>query len=229
MTDSTALQTLITGFGAFGEVGCNPSERLVKHLSYEVVLGHDLTRLLLPVSYTRAPQLLLEAMEAGGRDGRPFDNVLLLGVAAGSATWRVEQWGHNFDGPHPDVDGERPGLLGRVIVADAPDRYAATLPVERMVEGLTAINAPACLSESAGAYLCNHVLFRALHHAAKAGYKARVGFLHIPADEQTFSGVHGLESPVEVCLDDQGKRPHFPFAMHLAALRAVLAALIATE
>ncbi len=206
------LQTLLTGFGAFGRVVSNPTERLVRHFEAdpEAAKGHDLTCCVLPVSFQCAPDLLRAQIEIGGRGGRPFDVILMLGVASGSPHWRVERLGRNADAPLTDADGFTPPA--RAIVADAPNTLSVTLPTEPQFAAIAALGLPAAFSDTAGAYLCNHALFTTLHHLKTTGHPARAGFLHVPADEETFAP--GITTA-----------PQFPFAQHVAALHAVLAAL----
>ncbi|MCS6776063.1 MAG: hypothetical protein RMJ43_04295 [Chloroherpetonaceae bacterium] len=205
------LQILLTGFGPFRSVVSNPTERLIGHFRSEPVPGHDLTLRVLPVAFREAGQILLADLEVGGREGRPFDRVLLLGVAQGSRCWRVEQWGRNQVGLLPDVTGYVPPA--GPIVADGPPLLPCTLPVERMTAAIEYAGLPAVASQNAGDYLCNYVLYLTLHYLQTRGYPARAGFLHVPADEQTFRpGVTTASC--------------FPFARQVAALRAVLHTLI---
>ena len=201
------MQTLLTGFGPFGNVVSNPTERLLQHFASEEAPGHDLSFCLLPVSYTRASRLLREAIDRGGCQGRPFDTVLMLGVAARSPHWRVERYGRNVCGDLRDADGQMP--LSPLLAPGAPEALPVTLPVEPMFQALTQIALPAVFSDSAGAYLCNVALFTALQHLQATGHPAKAGFLHVPADEQTFA-------------QDTEESPVFPFGQHVQAVRAVL-------
>ena len=204
-------QTLLTGFGPFGNVVSNPTERLIQRFATETVPGHRLTFCALPVSFARADALLQSALTAGGENGRPFENVLMLGVAAGSSRWRVERLGRNRDDPRlPDADGF--SSPHRAILPDGPKTLASTFPVETILAALHAGGIPAVLSEDAGSYLCNHVLFTTLEWLRRTGSTARAGFLHVPADEQTFA-------------DGQILSPYFPFEQHIEAIRLTLAAL----
>jgi pyroglutamyl-peptidase len=205
------MQTLLTGFGPFGNVVSNPTERLVRHFATEAMAEHELTVCHLPTSFARAPALMQCALEQGGRDGRPFDNVLMLGVATGSARWRVERFGRNHDDALTDVDDFTPPA--RTIIEGAPDLLPVTFPVETMVTALEQAGLPSVASESAGAYLCNHVLFTTLHYLQSAQPSVRAGFLHVPADPQTFR-------------PDLTSAPCFPFAQHIEAVWVVLSALV---
>src|SRR5690242_4159837 len=102
------LQILLTGFGPFGKVIDNPTERLARAFALEAVAGCELTTCVFPTSFARAPELMRAQLEIGGRDGRPFDAVLMLGVASGSPVWRVEQFGRNEKKALEDADGFTP-------------------------------------------------------------------------------------------------------------------------
>lgn len=210
---AAGYRTLITGFGPFGTVVSNPAERIVEALRTEQIPGHDLTLLTLPTAFRRAPELIRQALLAGSSDGRPFDFVLMLGVSAGSPRWRVECFGRNRDDPSArDIDGNY-GSKGS-IDSTQPDLLAATLPVSSLVEALQSAGCPAVASDSAGSFLCNNLLFTVLAALRQIGGSTRAGFLHIPADEQTFRP--GVATATAL-----------PFAQHLEAVRAVLARLAA--
>lgn len=185
------MRVLLTGFGPFGEVVSNPTERIVTALG----------GLALPTSFARAPRLLAERLAA--EPG--FDAVLMLGVAESSEEFRVETLGHNRDEARiVDVDGEQPR---GPIVASGPETLPVTVDPERMRAALERRGLPASLSGSAGAYVCNRLLFSTLHHLQ--GTALRAGFLHVPAD------VHTHQRP----------RTERPYEQLVAAVEAALASL----
>ena len=206
------LHTLLSGFGPFGNVSDNPTERLARHFDTVTVPGHELTICTLPTSYTRAPQLLQEALRQGDRDGNPFDVVLMLGVAAGSENWRVETQGLNWnDSNMADVDGVQ--MSGSPITDEGPARLPITLSAHLIERAIHAVGAPVVLSVSAGAYLCNHLLYTTLYHIGENS-PIRAGFLHVPADEKTYDAESTENGE---CV--------FPFSQHVSVLRSVLEAL----
>ena len=207
------IQTLLTGFGPFGSVANNPTERLVRHFANETVSGLAIATCALPTSFARSKGAFRAALDAGGRNGQPFEIVLMLGVAAGSAGWRVETQGLNWDAPAiPDVDGFCPS--GGKIVADGSAHLPIKLPPQAMLSAIEAIGLPVTLSDSAGQYLCNHLLYTALHLAQTRRLPLRAGFLHVPADEHTFASGGAAFANSRV----------FSFNQHIAAVRAVLEA-----
>ena len=203
------VQTLLTGFGPFGPVLSNPTGRLVEHFAREAVEGHRITTCLLPTSFRRAPAIMDLALEAGGEAGQPFDLILMLGVAQGSPGWRVERYGRNADNARPDVDDFTPEA--GPIVANGPNILNVTLPVEELVTALLRAGLPTVASDSAGGYLCNHILYHTLYRLHRDGAKTAAGFLHVPADDLT--GGPAVPSAAST------------FNQQVAAVRAVLAAL----
>ena len=66
------------------------------------------------------------------------------------------------------------------VVPGAPDAYFATLPTRRIVEKLRGEDIPAQLSYSAGTFVCNNLLYCALHESAQKFPATRCGFVHVP-------------------------------------------------
>ena len=76
----------------------------------------------------------------------------------------------------------------RPIAPDGPAAYFATLPVRVIKEQLCAAGIPAAVSNSAGTYLCNQVMYTALHWAANHKPTSQIGFLHVPALPEQMAG-----------------------------------------
>lgn len=205
------LQTLLTGFGPFLSVVSNPSERLARYFDLHPVKGHTLTTRVLPVSFREATRLMEDAIAAGGAEGLPFDIVLMLGVASNRPYWSVERLGRNQSTTSVmDCDNRR--WSDRIIVSEAPPILPVTFPVADLLSALVDTRLPAVASDSAGDYLCNHVLYWTLQHLQAERHGARAGFLHIPADDATFA-------------PDDAQRSTFTFEQHCTAVRAVLESL----
>lgn len=158
------MRVLLSGFGPFGEVTSNPTERLARRFG----------GVALPTSFARAPRQLFEQVDR-------HDVVLMLGVAESSEDFRVETLGHNRDAARiVDVDGEQPR---GAIVEGGPDTLPVTIDAEGMLAAIRRAGLAASLSPSAGAYVCNRLLYVTLHRLQ--GAATRAGFLHVPADRDT--------------------------------------------
>jgi len=169
------MRILITGFEPFGESSVNPSERLVNTLASRSFTGVELSTRILPVDTQRAPQQLLAALE----EVQP-EAVICLGEAARRAKISIERVAVNLlDFVIPDNSGQK--LQDLPIIPGVPDAYFSTLPVRRLHSALLNAGIPAELSLTAGAYLCNQVMYTLLHHLAQTGQTIPAGFIHLPS------------------------------------------------
>jgi pyroglutamyl-peptidase len=166
---------LVTGFEPFAGADDNPSARLVELLNAGASKTPNVRTAILPVSATRMPPALAELLESM----RP-DVVLGVGEARGSATVRVERVAVNLlDFRVADNDGLEPHESP--VVPGGPPAYFTTLPATNLVSAIRAAAVPCETSLSAGSYLCNQMLYLALHWAARSARRPRVGFLHVPS------------------------------------------------
>lgn len=168
---------LLTGFGPFPGVARNASAELAEALSRRGARKHrhlSFVSEILPVDWKRAPERLTDLID----QYRPALS-LHFGVSGRATGFVVEA--HAYNATNNAVDqGGSVAELGCLVPGDRP-RRSATLPVRRLVGALQDAGYPAQLSADPGRYLCNAVLFRALHFAAHAGLRMRTGFIHIPA------------------------------------------------
>jgi len=75
-----------------------------------------------------------------------------------------------------DNAGNQP--RGEFVVPEGPAAYFATVPVEKMAQAIRKEDIPATVSNSAGAFVCNDVMYTLLHRYA--GTAVKVGFIHVP-------------------------------------------------
>lgn len=162
---------LITGFEPFDGQTVNPSWEAVALLP-ETVGPWKLHKLRIPVEYGEAARLTLEKARELGADA-----VLSVGQAGGRGAVTPEVIGINL---REASIADNAGRLckGEPIDPEGPDGLFATLPVREMVEAINAGGIPARLSYSAGAYVCNDVLYSLLLHYR--GSDVRAGFIHVP-------------------------------------------------
>ncbi len=164
---------LITGFMPFGGEAKNPSWEAVNALP-EQIGGWKLIKLLLPVEFGKAARLAIEAAEACHADA-----ILSVGLAAGRTAVTPELVGVNVrDASIPDNAGQK--CSGEPIKPDGPAAYFSTLPVRTMTKAIADADVPAKLSYSAGAYVCNDLLYTLLDHFS--GTETRAAFVHIPLE-----------------------------------------------
>ena len=162
---------LITGFDPFGGQRINPSWEAVKRLP-EVIGDYEIVMLQLPTVFGKAAEMLLDAAD----DLHP-DAILSVGQAGGRRGVTPEVVGINLrEASIPDNAGQQP--VNVPVAEGGPAAYFATIPVRDMVDAIRAAGIPASLSYSAGAFVCNDVLYTVLHHYA--GTAVQAGFIHVP-------------------------------------------------
>ena len=166
------MKLLLTAFDPFGGDTVNPALEAVKLVG--VVAGVDIIKLEVPTVFGTSVDTVITAMEAHLPDA-----VLCVGQAGGRAGLTPERIAINIDDARiPDNDGQQP--VDRPIAADGPAAYFSTLPVKAMTAAIREAGLPAELSNTAGTFVCNHLMYGILHHLAKYHPAIRAGFLHVP-------------------------------------------------
>ena len=166
---------LITGFQPFDGESVNPALEVAKGLQGKTINGYEVIAREIPVVRFEA----LKAVQAAIEELRP-DAVITIGQAGGRPDITVERVGINIDDFRiPDNKGNQP--IDEPVVAGGPVAYWATLPIKKMVANVKAQGIPASVSNSAGTYVCNHLLYGLLHYLTTQGKTAiPAGFIHIP-------------------------------------------------
>ncbi len=162
---------LITGFEPFGGETINPSWEAVTRLP-DVIGGYTLRKLLIPVAFGKSAECVMRVAE----ETKP-DVILCIGQAGGRDAITPEMVGINLrHSASPDNSGYQP--TDEPILPNGDKAYFSTLPVRRMAEAISATGIPSRVSYSAGAYVCNDVLYTLLNRFENT--PTRVGFIHIP-------------------------------------------------
>lgn len=190
---------LVTGFEPFGGEAINPAWQAVRRLP-EQLNGCILAKLEVPTVFGRAGErVLAEAARL-----QPAA-IVCVGQAAGRASVTPEYVGINLrHATLADNAGNCP--QDEKIAPDGPDGYFATLPVRAMAAAINDAGLPGQVSYSAGAFVCNDLLYTLLHHYAQSAVK--VGFIHVPLME-----------------GQQADKPFLPLADIVRALQAALQVL----
>ena len=167
------LTFLVTGFTPFNGEKINPSWQIVKALP-GAISGYKIIKLRVPTEFGRSINVVIKAI-----DKLKPDIVLCLGQAGGRAQMSVERVAINVnDARIVDNAGVQP--IDEAIAEDAPAAYFCTLPVKAMVHSMLDQNIPAEVSNTAGTFVCNHLIFGVLHHIALRQYPIRADFMHVP-------------------------------------------------
>ena len=173
------MKILLTAFDPFGKASQNPSLEALNRID-PTAFEAEIVKLALPTAFGTAFTAVRSAI-----DREQPDAVIALGVAGGRSAITPERVAINIsDAGIADNEGYQP--VDSVIIEDGPPAYFATLPVKQIVAAIKAAGLPAALSNSAGTYVCNHVMYGILDRLAQSDTNAIGGFIHVPfMSEQT--------------------------------------------
>ena len=172
------MKIIVTGFDPFGGEKINPSIECVKALPE--IEGVELFRVELPTVFKESAIRLNEVIN----DVKP-DAVLCVGQAGGRPGVTMERIAINVDDARiPDNISQQP--IDEVIQFDGEAAYFTTLPIKRIVNAIRKAGIPAEVSNTAGTFVCNHIMYQALFTATKTVKAFTARFMHIPfIPEQT--------------------------------------------
>lgn len=179
-----ARTVLLTGFEPFGGSQVNPSARVVElvcewHSRSPIAPGLGLTARTLPVAGGTGPGSARAAIRRAIASCRP-DAVICVGEAASRSAICVEQLAFNLRN-YRMRDNQGAVVRNAPVVRGAPRAIRSTAAQPGLVMAMRrAMRQRGCavrLSNDAGRFLCNEVLFDCLHRARPGQL---VGFIHVP-------------------------------------------------
>lgn len=164
---------LVTGFEPFGGETLNPSWEVVKQLEGMTIDDCRVVTRQLPCVFGESLTVLNSAI-----DELNPTVVIALGQAGGRVDITVERIGINVDDARiPDNRGQQP--IDVAIVPDGPAAWFSSLPIKAMVAAMREKGIPASVSQTAGTFVCNHVMYGLLHKISERT-NVKGGFIHIP-------------------------------------------------
>lgn len=166
------MKILVTGFDAFNGEKINPSSLILEKIPDEID-GNKIEKLLLPTAFYKVADLIERKIV----EARP-DIIISLGQAGIRSEITVERVAINIaDSSIADNEGMRP--IDEKIRWDGENAYFSSLPIKAIVENLREEEIPAAVSNTAGTFVCNFVMYNDLYLAEK--YKnIKAGFIHVP-------------------------------------------------
>lgn len=167
------MKLLLTGFDPFGGEAINPAWEAVKRVSDQVG-DVEVVKLMVPTVFYKSIDTVAAAIEKEKPDA-----VLCIGQAGGRFDLTPERVAINInDARIPDNEGNQP--LDGPVFEDGETAYFATLPIKAMAEEIRKAGVPASVSNTAGTYVCNHLMYGVLYTLANKYPDVRGGFMHVP-------------------------------------------------
>lgn len=199
------MKVLVTGFDPFGGESINPAWEAVKVIKDEIA-GAEVVTMQIPTVVGKS----IEKIHSKMVEINP-DIVIAVGQAGGRFGVTPERVAINVtDARIPDNEGNQP--IDEPIFADGDTAYFSNLPVKAMVQAIKDAGYPASLSNTAGTYICNHVMYGILYYIQKEFPHVRGGFIHVP-----FAASQVVEKP---------NTPSMAIADITAALEAAIQAAV---
>ena len=155
------MKVLVTGFDPFGGESINPAWEAVKVIKDEIA-GAEIVKMQIPTVVGKSIAKIHDKMV----EINP-DIVIAVGQAGGRFGVTPERVAINVtDARIPDNEGNQP--IDEPIFADGDAAYFSNLPVKAMVQEIKNAGYPTSLSNTAGTYICNHVMYGILYYIQKA-------------------------------------------------------------
>ncbi len=169
------MQTvLITGFEPFGGETLNPSWEVVKQLDGMIIDNCRVVARQLPCVFGESLEVLNAAIDA-----LQPSVVLAIGQAGGRVDVTVERVAINVDDARiPDNSGQQP--VDAPVIEGGPAAWFSTLPVKAMVAAIREAGIPASVSQTAGTFVCNHVMYGLLNKLGVAQFFGAIWRFVIP-------------------------------------------------
>lgn len=211
------MKVIVTGFDPFGGESINPAYEALKLLPTSIE-GASILTYEIPTIFGKSIEVVRGLIEQNSPE-----IILHIGQAGGRYDITPERVAINYDDARIEDNAGNAPLAP--IIEGAPPAYFATLPIKQMVAYARASKVPASISNTAGTFVCNHVMYGSLHFArvyneargylpGAKGY-LRSGFVHVPfINEQVLDRPNtpfmslemiasGLASMIRACVLEQ--------------------------
>lgn len=175
------MRVLITGFDPFGGEKINPAWEAIKLLP-DTIESIEVIKLEIPTVFKKSIDVLMSGIEKHKPDA-----VICVGQAGGRYEISMERIAINLDDARiKDNEGNQP--IDEKVYPDGDSAYFSNLPIKAMTEAIKSTGIPASVSNTAGTFVCNHIMYGLLYHIEKSNVAKKGGFIHVPYIPQQVIG-----------------------------------------
>lgn len=168
---------LLTGYGPYANTPVNPAESVARALDGTVIGEAKIVSRIVPNVFFECIDVVSEAIA----ELKP-SLVFMLGEYGGRSMITVERLAQNLNDAtrYQLADNAGAAPQGQLTAPEGPVAYYSTVPLRAMVKAMRAGGIPADISDAAGTFGCNHLMYGILHHIAQKQLPIRAGWIHLP-------------------------------------------------
>lgn len=168
---------LLSGFGPFHTHKSNSTFEVTNLLDGTIIGPFEVTGVILPVVFEEVFPTLKESIEENSPDV-----IVLTGMAWGRDELSLERIAINL------IDSERKDNNGvqyteKKISESGENAFFSTLPLQKIKSTLDQLDIKVGLSNTAGTYVCNQIMYQCLEYLKSEDQKIPAGFIHLPPDK----------------------------------------------
>ncbi|MBI9009947.1 MAG: pyroglutamyl-peptidase I [Tenericutes bacterium] len=183
------MKIIVTGFGGFLDNDANPTKEILKMLPKKLK-DKEIYPIELPVVFDECFNNLKPYI-----DSIKPDVIIMLGLAGGRMAITPERVAINMKDSHgPDNLGYIP--KDEIIIPGAKEAYFSSLPLRKIEQILLDNNLAVSISNSAGLYVCNNIMYHVLHYIDQSNLNCQAGFIHVPFSDETLPKPNTFSMPL---------------------------------
>ncbi len=205
---------LLSGFGDWAGSCANPAKAVADALDGMTVAGAVIHKVIAPSIFKEMIKAVTDEI-----DHISPDVVIMMGEFGGRSMITVERIAQNLiDAPRydmGDMSGSRP--QDEPVVPGGPAAYYSTLPLRAMVRAMRDAGIPSDISDAAGTFGCNLLMYGVLNYIAVNQLPIRAGWIHLPALPET------------AALDKNVGMPSMSVATQVDGLKTAIQAVVGNE
>ena len=188
------MKIIVTGFEPFLNNQINPTQEIVELLPPSIH-GNEVIKVLLPVEFDKSFKLLKKHIE----EIQP-DVIINLGLATNRKGITPERIAINVDhSEQPDNIGVSP--VHKPISVDGQTAYFTKLNLDHILQRLKSKNIPVSISNSAGTFVCNNLMYHVLEFIDHNDLNTVAGFVHVPMMDKQNKDKSNFSLPLDTMLE----------------------------
>ncbi len=188
------MKILITGFEPFLENDENPTSEIIKLLPNSIY-GNTIIKIELPVVFDQCFDELLPLII-----NHSLDIIINLGLSGERKSIRIERTTINID------DSKFPDNIGnihrdKIIKTNGENAYFSSLPIRSIIKNIEVKKTPVIISNSAGTYVCNNLMYHVLHYIKENNLNIKAGFIHVQFMTKQFNKKSDFTLDLDIMLE----------------------------